>query len=522
VAGRKEPFVVRPWTDGPFVTFGLILGLGVLALLGDGLFRALRRAGVCPRAGMSMGEAVGLRILLAVASVPWICLALDLTGIPIARISLVIWGVVIFIAGLLLDGRLVLRPRLSVKRGREGHDSSDESKPSRVVSPSSPSGAPPDTGRAETSVPPEAVSVLWRSPAAMVLAAAAGLLVVCSVIQISLVPVRSYDALVGYDLVGKIMALEGKFRSTVFTRICFNAQCVYAPFTATNNGYWYIFQPAIPRLWIPILVGGFSLVTWSRLRRWTGSCTAAALTTFVMYLPLTFIYELTVAQTDLPAAVFTALALFALIDLWLGRGGYGRVALYLLIATTARTENVLFGAAMMCVALVARRAGRWKSLWFAALPAAFFLFWNLFFVRMLIGYRPEAYFRSTIDFAPARMLEVFARAGKIIADRAVFGEFVWLVVLLPVLWALGRSRILRERTPWRDGPDLTGMLLLLSAVMFVFYMPFFYMWNEALNPLWTMQDTFKRGFLRFIPGLVAAGTVSPPVLWLLRKCDGGE
>jgi hypothetical protein len=46
------------------------------------------------------------------------------------------------------------------------------------------------------------------------------------------------------------------------------------------------------------------------------------------------------------------------------------------------------------------------------------------------------------------------------------------------------------------------------------------MWDPVLIPLWTMEHTFKRGFLRFIPGLTAAFVCSPPVLWALRKCDG--
>ena len=54
---------------------------------------------------------------------------------------------------------------------------------------------------------------------------------------------------------------------------------------------------------------------------------------------------------------------------------------------------------------------------------------------------------------------------------------------------------------------------------FLFYMPFFYLWNERLNPIWTMHFTFKRGFFRFIPGLLAAFVALPPVLALLRRCE---
>jgi hypothetical protein len=56
--------------------------------------------------------------------------------------------------------------------------------------------------------------------------------------------------------------------------------------------------------------------------------------------------------------------------------------------------------------------------------------------------------------------------------------------------------------------------------MLALYLPYFYMWDPVLNPLWTMEHTYKRGFFRFVPGLVAAFVASPPVLTLLRRCDG--
>ena len=65
----------------------------------------------------------------------------------------------------------------------------------------------------------------------------------------------------------------------------------------------------------------------------------------------------------------------------------------------------------------------------------------------------------------------------------------------------------------------TGPLVVL-AVCFAFYMPFFYQWDPKLNPLWTMDHTFKRGFFRFVPGWVAALLVAPPALSVLRRCDG--
>ncbi len=547
---------------------GLVLGLVALALAGDGLYRILRRAGILPdadpagadpaadpapvsaererlRAELRLGEqeSAGLRILLALSFVPWAGMLLDLARIPIRQGTLLAVAALVFSAGLAADGFL--------RRGRS------VSFASRF----------PKMPRLRWSV---VFAGPGRSPAAWLLSLGCASLIFMSWIHTTLVPERNYDALVGYDLVGKVMAAEGRLRSSIFSRIVFNAQAIYPPFTSVNDGFWYLFHPAAPRLWVPLLAAGFLLVFGARVRRWTGSPTAAALASFLVFLPTALLFQLTVAQTDLPSMVFIALAVMAVAE-WPGgsrvatggaagtatrdpaagaapagsaRAGVvaddsarageripappgvtpassgpmpaGPVALYLFLAATARTENVVFGAALTVIALLRGKAGRWRGLWWTALPLAFFLFWNLLYVKTLFGYNPSAHFRNPgLDFG--RMAEVLGRAVTIAAQPKWFGEFSWLVVLLAPLWMLGRRG--ERRGAWPSAPDYTGRILLFSAVMFVFYMPYFYFWDPVLNPLTTMDDTFKRGFFRFMPGVMAAFVACPPVLRFLRKCE---
>jgi len=478
--------------EGALVSaLGLVVGLLVLALLGDGLARLLRYLRVLAPA--SAAEELGRRVLLGLAGVPWICIALDLAGIPITRLT-----VGVAAAGLALAGHVL-------ERG----------------------GARGAGGRRTAVAPPPAEGVegaaLLRSPAAIVLALATASLILFSLIHTSFYPPRTYDGLVGYDLVGKIMAYEGKFSSSVFAKLVFNAQCVYPPFTSTNEGFWYIFHPALPQLWVPLVAGGFALVVWARLRRWTGSPTVAGLTTFLMLTPPELAFHLTVGQTDLASMAYVALAMFAAVDAVRGRAGaLAEATLYALLGTTVRNENALFALALAIVAWVARGRRAWRAAaWIFAPSAVCFALWNLLFVRGRLGYDPGQYFRRTLDVDPGRMAEVLRYAWKNIATPGIFGELVYTIPLALALWALGRWG---RRRGWFAGvPDLhlTGPLLVVLAAGFVLYMPFFYQWNPELNPIWTMDHTFKRGFFRFVPGLVTALLVSPPALGLLRRCDGG-
>jgi hypothetical protein len=467
---------------------GLLIGLLVLALISDGLVRWLRRLRVLAPA--SATEELGRRILLGLAGLPWVCMLLDLTGIPITRLSVGVVASGVGLAGYALD-------RGWVPGARARADSL----------------APPPAG-------PEGAALL-RSPAALGLALASASLILFSLIHTSLYPPRTYDGLVGYDLVGKIMAYEGRITSSVFSRLAFNAQCVYPPFTATNEGFWYLFHPALPQLWVPLVAGGFALVVWARVRRWTGSPTVAGLTTFLMLTPPELAFHLTVGQTDLASMAYVALAMFATVEAVRGRAGaLGEASLYALLATTVRNENALFALALALVAGIAgrRRAGR-AVLVFAP-AAAFFAFWNLVFVRGRFGYDPGQHFRRTLDVDPGRMLEVLRLAAKNIASPGTFGELVYAIPLAIALWALGRRG--RRRGGFAPEPDLhlTGPLLVALGVCFVAYLPFFYQWDPKLNPLWSMDHTFKRGFFRFVPGLVAALLVAPPALSVLRRCDG--
>jgi hypothetical protein len=469
--------------NAPASPLGLLVGLMVLALLGDGSARLLRHLRVLAPAPLS--EEIGRRVLLALAAVPWLCVAMDLSGIAITRLSLGIAASGVALAGFAL-----------ARSGFRG------------------TGAPPRTEDAGG-------ASLLRSPAAIVLALATASLIVFSLIHTSFYPPRTYDGLVGYDLVGKILAYEGKFRSSVFTRLAFNAQCVYPPFTATNEGFWYLFHPALPQLWVPLVAGGFALVVGSRVRRWTGSPTAAWLTTFLMLTPPELAFHLTVGQTDLASMAYVALAMFATVEALRGTaGGLAEAAFYALLAATVRNENVLFALALAIVLWVARGRRGWRAIGIFAPAAVFFAFWNLLVVRGLIGYDPGRHFRRTLDFDPGRMLEVLRFAAKNIANPGAFGEVVYAIPLAAALWALARWG---RRRGWFAGtpdPRLTGPLLIVLGASMVLYLPFFYQWDPQLNPLWTMDHTFKRGFFRFVPGLVVALLVSPPALSVLRRCDG--
>lgn len=557
-------------STGPdrWITLGLFLGLAALAGLGEGLTRLLRRVGalLVPAASrLDLLEAVALRLLLGLAAVPWVAIVCDLASIPITRATFLGAAALVLVAGW-WSTRGVAPARESRQPLPPGQPRSPEDDPSDA-------GLRPAGGHGAwlRSVAGSWGGSLVAAPAASILSAVAVALVLCGLVQIAILPERNYDALVGYDLVGKIMSYEGRYVSSVFDRITYNAQCVYAPFTAASIGYGYLFHPIIQRLWVTLLVGSFLVLFHRRVARWSGSRTAAALAVPLFLLPRVVFTQTTVGMTDLPSMVFTALALFAIVDHLRGEGGTAPALVMLLAASTARTENLLFGGAMAVAVIAAgvrararaRRGGEdavtrpdsswrlwWRGGWLLAAPSLFFVFWNFLVVREKMGYDPAAHFTPPgVD--PGRLVEVVTRAASIIGMTPAFGHFWLLIPLAIALWfaswtarrrggaaprvpgaagsiaaagasaVSGPSAAIDSRTESERSATVSvpGALLLVLGLMFVAYLPFFYLWDPLLNPLWTMEHTFKRGFMRFMPGIVAAVCCAPWVARLLSRCE---
>lgn len=545
-----------------WITLGLFLGLAAIIGLGEGLTRLLRRVGALPvpaASRLDLLEAVAVRVLLGLAAVPWVAIVCDLASIPISRVTFLGAAALVLLAGWWLT-----RGAASARAPHRRRLSEDAPPEARLR----PVGVVVARFRSLTG---SLIGSLTAAPAAALLSAVAVALVLCSLVQIAILPERNYDALVGYDLVGKIMSYEGRYVSSVFDRITYNAQCVYAPFTAASIGFGYQFHPIIQRLWVTLLIGAFLVLFHRRVARWSGSRTAASLAVLLFLLPRVVFTQTTVGMTDLPSMVFTALALFAIVDHLRGEGGTAPALVMLLAASTARTENLLFGGAMAAVVIAAgvrarahaRRGGEgavtppgpswalwWRGGWLLAAPSLFFVFWNFLVVREKMGYDPSAHFTPPgVD--PGRLVEVVTRAATIIGMTPAFGHFWLLIPLAVVLWIAswtarrsGRAASLASAAAGSSGAaspsvasdstaafdphtafdrsvtvSVPGALLLVLGLMFVAYLPFFYLWDPLLNPLWSMEHTFKRGFMRFMPGIVAAVCCAPVVARLLSRCE---
>ncbi|MBU1702686.1 MAG: hypothetical protein KJ970_04510 [Candidatus Eisenbacteria bacterium] len=438
---------------------------------------------------------LALRLLLGMAALTIFFLVMDAAGIPINRRSII--GSSLLAAGISLAVRLLVR-RQRVRGLGEWR--------SECLSGWRRGGLH---------------KISWPSLLTSLLLAS---LVAASFLQMIYLVPMAYDALVGWDLVAKIMSYEGVYRSSVFEKISFNAQATYPPLTACMQGLCYIFTPGTPRIWIPILVLGFMILfgedVWRRTR-------SSLLSTFLLLLLFTFPeinFHLTVAQTDMPNMVFVSLAFIWILAYPNDRRSVPLAAVFMFIATLTRSETILIAAAAALWMWIRVRFRSGSPLWIVLPGVALFLFWNLFYVRVLLGYNPADHFRTTLDIDPARAWKVIRYAVVIVTDRETFGELWWLFLGGLGAWLLwivlgrrmgagamaagdspaGKTRAASNSSSSGSLQSLNsrlapGAVLSLFLLTFLAYLPFFYQWDPVLNPLWSMAHTFKRGFFRYVP-----------------------
>jgi hypothetical protein len=434
----------------------LLVGEGVYHLLGD------------PVEDRSLYYRISLRLLLGMAGTALIFVVQDLVGIGITRTSVIASSLLVGIASVVV--RVLQRNLEALKIGSWRLSSwSDISLP----------------------------CILFSIPLVVLLAA--------SFVQMTFLVPRAYDALVGWDLVGKVLSHEGAIRSSVFTHIRYNAQAVYPPFCSTMQGLFYIFTPATPRMWVPIMLLPFMVIFGEEVWRITRRSALAALSLLIIFTVRELNFHLTVAQTDLPNMIFVTLGFLWALRYPDDRRSVGLASLFMLLATMTRSETILV-ALGVCIWMLARsRFKRWDSLWVLIPSVAFFAFWNLIYVRGLIGYDPADHFRTTLDLDLSRAFEVLRLAFLLVIQRDIYGELGLLALVGLALWVgwilLGR-RLAAGLPPGEALTISPGHMLGLLALGLLFYLSFFYQWDPVLNPLWTMEHTFKRGFFRYIPLLV--------------------
>lgn len=333
-------------------------------------------------------------------------------------------------------------------------------------------------------------------------------------------PPTEHDTLGSFDKLGRIMALEGKLKISLFKYNLEGAGGVYPPLYHGSFAYVYIFGAEMPKIITTLFFVSLLTTFYSAVKNFTGT-TAAALATFILMLTPELFSHAALSLGNLPTTAYISGAVLATVT-WIEKrtafkvshlGGDLEGAKYFWLGAVCmagviwiRSDTIVFiAAAMVVLGLYFLQTKDWKRpLIYSAISVAPFIIWNLY-LKLKIGVAQAGKFDLGIGYDSERMGVVggyvksflFGGVKGGVDGGQLYGLvfvlfFLLLVINLILIYKAGIKTILIDK----------ASALIFFFVSFALYFAVFYFINTKVQnaPIASlMESSFKRGMFFFIP-----------------------
>ncbi len=320
-------------------------------------------------------------------------------------------------------------------------------------------------------------------------------------------PTGEHDSIGTFDKLGKVMAIEGRLKVSLFQYHLEGAGGIYPPLFHASLAYAYIFgaltAKIITTLFFVSLISSF----YGLLRNYVDA-TAGMLFTFLLMLTPELFSHAALSLDNMPTTAYVgpgALATFTWLDkrdrkyFWIG-------AILIGFAIWIRSDTIVFtAAALLIIGIDFLRTKDWKSaVLYACTIVAPFIIWTLY-LKLKINLAQEARFDFGIGYNHERVnlmtgyLKAFlwgSDYGHIDGGQLYGLSFVLFFVLIFVniilMFTVGVKKILNDK--------LYVLLFFFAAI--IAYSAIFYLLSEKTqgSPLYSlMESSFKRGLFCFVP-----------------------
>lgn len=214
-------------------------------------------------------------------------------------------------------------------------------------------------------------------------------------------PVKTYDSIVGIDLVAKYAVEDEQFKSRIFSELGteLSTQPYYAPFAAMSQILYLLPGLRFGKIWLSVMFLSLLIIFYGTLRKDIHPVLAGALTLALISIPEMYAYTY-LLQTDFANAVFVCISLIYLYH-FIRKGDvkyFWVSALLFGLATWTRSETISFAgltSLLLLVFLLRQKRARYYLFPIIFFGINFMLFgmWNLYFLPIELGYSPESYFK---------------------------------------------------------------------------------------------------------------------------------
>ena len=308
-------------------------------------------------------------------------------------------------------------------------------------------------------------------------------------------PTFAYDNVAGYDLMGKVVASEGKINNSLFeinnTPILGSARrCIYPPLVSGSFALAYLCNLPTSKLISTLFFIFFVISFYASLRLFTNKTNSIIITFFTVITPEMFAFS-SLSTTNIPIAIYGSLSIIYLY-IWLNR----REQRYLLIASLlmgfniwTRSDAVVFNVAGFIVLLFdALKNRNWKELLIYSIIAFLpFIAWNLY-IKFNINVDQNVFINKPF-WDSNKFNGVLTWVKNLVTNTNLYGISFYAFFVSIII---NIKNIFKEKT---------SILLILFFISWGIYTLLFYqMDNTKMDSLATMMKaSYRRGLFAFIP-----------------------
>ena len=350
-------------------------------------------------------------------------------------------------------------------------------------------------------------------------------------------PPTEHDTLGSFDKLGRIMALEGKLKISLFDHHLQGAGGLYPPLYHASFAYVYIFGAIMPKIITTLFFVSMLTTFYSVVARYAGSTAAALFTLLFMITPELFAHA-ALSLGNMPTTAYIGAAVLATI-VWLDtreQKYFWLAALTMAGVTWIRSDTIVFTAAaflLMGIDLLRHKNLKQTAVYYA-ISIAPFVIWMLYMKLKLgsgqtnkfdlgIGYNAErwdlmtGYIKAFLFGAQKGSIDGGQLYGIVflLFFAAIFANaayFVWKMVKSPEFKANWVSSIF--------SPGFNAVLFTVTS--FVLYFIVFYLIDEEAQkaPIASlMESSFKRGMFFFIPTALFYAVANPLSAALFHRLE---
>ncbi len=302
-------------------------------------------------------------------------------------------------------------------------------------------------------------------------------------------PTTSYDSVAGYDLMGKVIATEGKIHVSLFDLNLVGRRGIYPPLVEGSFAFAYLWGISSSKIIISLFYISLILIFYPLLRKYVDEVNAVFFCLILIVTPEMFAHS-SLSLSNLPSAVYAGLGLIYLF-VWFGKREkhlFYIASILLALNLWARNDGIVFNfAGLLLLIYDSIRSKRWNEpILFFLITFSPFICWTIY-LKLIIGISQDR-FVDHLFWDSGRIKTIFLWVKSLLSNTNLYGLTFYLFFLAIFL---NIKNVLKDKQ----------RLLILIFLSFLFYCMIYYQFDDLKqDPLNAMMSTsFKRAMFYFVP-----------------------